>query len=127
MVEAKRYRGGYRDKIAAAGMCRDHPTSRKATRGVYCDECAEKNRVRASAWYKENRQFVIDAQKIKKYGTLPTESCEVCGSTNRLVVDHNHETGATRGTLCGKCNTALGMANDSVERLAKLILYLENH
>ena len=41
------------------------------------------------------------------------------------AIDHNHDTGKFRGILCLKCNSLLGMANDSPEILAKAIIYLE--
>jgi hypothetical protein len=42
-----------------------------------------------------------------------------------LHFDHDHETGAFRGWICGKCNTALGLADDDPEILLKLIEYLK--
>lgn len=43
----------------------------------------------------------------------------------RLVVDHNHETGAVRGLLCVTCNVGMGGLQDSVELLRNAIKYLE--
>lgn len=45
----------------------------------------------------------------------------------RLVhVDHCHKTNVVRGILCYFCNVTLGMVNDDVEHLKKLIAYLES-
>lgn len=41
-------------------------------------------------------------------------------------VDHCHRTGAVRGLLCNPCNTALGFAGESAERLKGLAEYSEN-
>jgi hypothetical protein len=38
------------------------------------------------------------------------ETCNICGAepgTRRLHRDHDHRTGAARGVLCFRCNTAL--------------------
>lgn len=40
-------------------------------------------------------------------------------------VDHCHETNKIRGLLCGKCNTLLGNAADSIEILEASIEYLQ--
>jgi hypothetical protein len=42
-------------------------------------------------------------------------------------VDHCHKTNKRRGLLCHKCNVGLGMVQDSVEHLEKLIAYLIKH
>lgn len=57
--------------------------------------------------------------------------CRICGEGGetfggrRLHVDHNHETGAVRGLLCGLCNSALGKFKDSPELLRRAASYLE--
>ena len=52
--------------------------------------------------------------------------CLVCGATpsKPLHVDHDHETGAVRGLLCGFCNSVLGLALESPEILRRAQIYL---
>jgi hypothetical protein len=59
--------------------------------------------------------------------------CSICGSTetkdkkrHRLMVDHDHATGAVRGLLCSSCNKALGLFSDSIETMYSAIKYLKN-
>lgn len=49
------------------------------------------------------------------------------GGEGEWTVDHDHKTGKVRGVVCHPCNTALGMADDSPERLRALADYLEKN
>ncbi len=50
-----------------------------------------------------------------------------CGSSKRLHVDHNHETGLVRGLLCYLCNTMLGNSKDQPGILEAAASYLRFH
>ena len=61
------------------------------------------------------------------------KSCAACGSTYHgtrgkglegWCADHDHSNSKFRGVLCGPCNKALGMCEDSISRLQNLIDYL---
>ena len=43
------------------------------------------------------------------------------GKPINLSVDHKHGTQETRGLLCMKCNTAIGLMNNDVDRFKKAI------
>lgn len=53
--------------------------------------------------------------------------CAICGNNNGnrvMFVDHDHETDKVRGLLCTRCNCAIGLFEDDVERMAKAIEYI---
>lgn len=56
------------------------------------------------------------------------KSCEICGKDTeggaRIVVDHSHKTGLTRGWLCSNCNSGLGYWKDDIQSLSNAIMYL---
>lgn len=57
--------------------------------------------------------------------------CAICGThqrdlKSRLAVDHDHYTNEIRGLLCNRCNPAIGLLEDDVERLEAAIAYLKN-
>jgi len=50
----------------------------------------------------------------------------LCGEeSNKLNLDHCHETNTFRGWLCYNCNVGLGKLKDSIEMLERGIKYLK--
>ena len=64
---------------------------------------------------------------------LNTEKCDVCGSTvtakkekgRHKHLDHCHETGKYRGTLCHQCNVAEGLLKTE-DNVKKLLDYIQS-
>lgn len=55
--------------------------------------------------------------------------CAICkgdrnGPGARFHVDHHHRSGEVRGLLCGRCNTAIGLLQDSPELAEAAATYL---
>ena len=61
----------------------------------------------------------VDREKF-----LTGKSCAVCGGTDELVPDHNHETGEIRGVLWRRHNLALGQLQDTPAHIEALLLYV---
>lgn len=61
----------------------------------------------------------------KQLPPLTTNVCEICASDSELCRDHNHQTNEIRGTLCRKCNAALGLFGDNEQNLQRAIWYLQ--
>ncbi|KOX53929.1 hypothetical protein ADL19_14950 [Streptomyces purpurogeneiscleroticus] len=75
--------------------------------------------------------YGISVAEFEAMFDLQDGKCKIChggpkGLHSTLVVDHDHETGAVRGLLCGSCNALLGMAGDDIEILDRARRYL-NH
>lgn len=66
-------------------------------------------------------------RRFRIYGIyeLETDKCEICGSEIKLCVDHCHQSGKVRGTLCDDCNKALGTFKDNPKLLKSAASYLE--
>ncbi len=62
---------------------------------------------------------------VEEYRKIMSLGCGICGSTDRLCVDHDHKTGRVRGALCKKHNTALGLFDDDPDVLRKAIRWVE--
>lgn len=59
---------------------------------------------------------MVDSQQNK---------CAICKKSNKLVVDHDHDTGKVRGLLCDRCNTALGALGDTHASITRVLSYLD--
>jgi hypothetical protein len=112
-----------------------------ATSGL-CARCVD--RKYRAAWI---RRHGHTARLLREYGLTEAEYqamleeqsgvCAICrrpesartssGEIRRLAVDHDHETGAVRGLLCGACNRGIGLLGDDADRLASAAAYLAVH
>lgn len=70
------------------------------------------------------RNSIPDAE-LKKW-LADQKSCMICGKAEKLVVDHDHETGKVRGLLCNHCNRGLGHFRDNTQFLEDAIKYLKD-
>ncbi len=115
----------------------DFPDNRTKSTGIgsickFC--CSEKERARRRLPRTKYNVFVSRSKKsgVKCDSTFEEwlsasekTECESCGrSARKMHIDHCHKTGKIRGTLCGPCNQAEGLAG-GIDGLKKLIKYLE--
>jgi len=71
---------------------------------------------------------------LEQYSQMFEEQKGCCAICNRhqsefkraLHVDHDHSTGEVRGLLCGNCNTAIGLLDESLQLFDKAQQYLKN-
>lgn len=65
-------------------------------------------------------------KKIEEQRPRPS-NCEICGEIGVICYEHDHSTGKFRGWVCSPCNCIMGFANDNIEKLEKIIVYLKKH
>lgn len=128
----------------AKGLCR--PCRRRERRkdpDVRAAETASRNRwrerhpdrdraIRSTGRYREGQR---NGSIRRKYGLTPEQyadllerqggTCAICPRTTPLHVDHDHDTGAVRGILCGPCNRGVGLLGDDPNTLRAAAHYLE--
>lgn len=93
----------------------------------------EKANARHREYSKERRKNFPDKvrQEYERsvYGKCKEDftysECWICGSTEKLCVDHSHATGKARGLLCHYCNIGLGVFKDNIKSLEKAVEYLK--
>lgn len=94
---------------------------------------SDKYKSRALAWKHDNKYKVVaqrhgvDEEEVKR-AIENSDSCEICNTKEKLVLDHEHCTSRVRGILCFKCNLMLGAIGDKNEdilaRLEKISKYI---
>lgn len=82
--------------------------------------------------YNEHTAGKREAVKIAKqmglsYKAPPGTKCELCGSDENIVFDHDHETKVHRGWLCDPCNRSMGVLGDNVKGMLNVINYLNKN
>jgi len=71
-------------------------------------------------------QHGLSLKQLEAMCAAQDNRCAACGavSEDRLQIDHDHRSGAIRGLLCGRCNSTAGHADDDVDRLMAVAVYL---
>lgn len=115
-----------------------NPERYKALTKRYAEANREKVKASSKAWYAANKdqaRLTARARKLRGYGLTQEQfgamlesqlgACLICLAQMRApVIDHDHATGAVRGLLCRKCNSALGLFLDSAQVLTRAARYL---
>jgi hypothetical protein len=147
-MDSAELRKKHRDARKAAGLCVQCGAERGAGDSQYCQKHREAMR---ASWLKHyNTKAKGDIRKktqrrdrayrnfygitLLEYEALLVQQaggCAICGKeppkrgrVQRLVVDHDHETGQVRGLLCDTCNRAIGLLGDNATMLRRACEYL---
>lgn len=82
--------------------------------------------------YDFKRRYGITLEEYEELLLIQNGACRICEErvsntkrTDRLMVDHCHDSLRVRGLLCHNCNALIGHAQDDVKRLRRAIKYLE--
>ena len=74
------------------------------------------------------KKYGISLEEYQAASLTRDNQCDICSKkVKSLHVDHCHATGKIRGYLCGSCNRALGLFQDSPSVLEKATNYLKSN
>lgn len=104
----------------SSGKCKD--CKRAAASAYYvANKAAAQERMRAH--YKNNKPRYREWERRHLYGVDDMQYarmvaaqgglCAICQRATKLVIDHDHETGAVRGLLCNICNMRVGIIENA--------------
>lgn len=117
-------------------MATCHPERPLAGLGL-CSTCyARQDRAKNAEKYKQaGRRYSLKkfyGMALDEYDVLFAAQGGLCLICSRpvegergLAVDHCHKSGKVRGLLCRPCNSALGLFEDSIERMQNAIAYVQ--
>jgi hypothetical protein len=96
-----------------------------------CKPCNEHRKYKANI----KRLYGINYNEYLELAEKQGCKCAICGSeesnnvrtSGKLFVDHCHTSGKVRGLLCSRCNHALGLFQDDIDRLRSAIDYLKRN
>lgn len=100
-----------------------------------CKDCVKKNSAKQKPEDKRKdslrRNYGITPEDYNVLLREQNSCCAICGRhetefARRLHIDHCHDTNIIRGLLCVNCNVGIGKLGDTVEALAKAIIYISN-
>ncbi len=101
--------------------------SRKVPLTGECKVCRERSK-------HIKRRYGINIKEYNELLELQGGKCKICNTdkpgraTDKFfTIDHCHKTLKVRGLLCHKCNTALGLFDDDIERIEIAINYLKGN
>ena len=111
-----------RCKVAKEGTPAFFPLHNKKKNGLdsWCRDCRA---VYRNEICRGQFRDVISDVGLKELKAKITE-CVICGANEKLVIDHDHNTGKIRGLLCGHCNRGLGHFRDDPTLLEFAAQYL---
>lgn len=88
----------------------------------YCKECsAEKHLISKYGITMNQKLEMIKSQNNK------CKICEIKLPSDKLRIDHCHNSNIIRGILCDDCNVTLGLVKENIQTLENMILYLKTN
>jgi hypothetical protein len=124
------------------------PTKKITGRRPDCKECNKKS---TKKWVTKHQKKTTSRQYFwsvkhkynlteERYHAMMSEQngkCAICltipkskrngKTTIRMHVDHCHKTNKVRGLLCYKCNSAIGLFEDNINRMKNAIKYIRRN
>lgn len=115
---------------------------KKITKGtgkvcIYCKEEKTLESFQTHLGYKDKldirckkciREQARVRQILKEKAPPKSKKCDCCGlETEKMVLDHCHETLNFRGWLCTNCNMGIGKLGDDINGVKKALYYLQKY
>lgn len=98
-----------------------------------CVECSritlEKRKIQ-NKWLRIKKIYGITQDDFIQMQKEQNFKCSICDTNltqKNTHIDHCHKTNKVRSLLCSRCNQAIGLLDENIEKLEKTIKYLRIH
>lgn len=143
MRSGQKFRSQLQDELAIAALGRGEKTyigkpcpaghmERRATTGncIECEAINNQKRKERSKWKRIFDLYGLVQDDLQRMIAEQKNECSICAASFEDVnmhIDHCHSTGKVRSLLCSRCNQAIGLIDESIERADKIKQYLQRH
>ena len=108
-----------------------YPNRRSPNGVTYHHRACKPCRAKQEASIRRKDVYGVSDEWYEKQLEMQGSECMICGGetcrNKPLFIDHNHDTGAVRGLLCGPCNSMIGFAQENPSILNAGIDYLGDY
>lgn len=97
---------------------------------VQCNLEIAINRKEKSRWDRMQKLYGVSRSNFETMLKMQCEQCSICETKlnqKNTHIDHCHKSGKVRSLLCSRCNQAIGLIDESIERLEKIKQYFQRH
>lgn len=115
----------YYHRAKNTDRAREYAIANRETKAVYHKDWQQEHRKELNDYNRERWLATAYPHVTGIPETGPASSCEICGSTDDICMDHCHETNAFRGWLCRACNLRVGRPHVNYELRQRILAYLE--
>jgi hypothetical protein len=98
-----------------------------------CVECGKqvmRARREKSKWARIKKLYGLNFDDVDLMKRNQNNQCQICCislTDKNTHIDHCHDSGKVRALLCSRCNQALGLIDESLERVENIRAYLIGH
>lgn len=97
---------------------------------VKCNLEASNKRKEHAKWLRVKKEYGITKDDFFLMKKSQHSKCSICSTDlneKNTHIDHCHKTGKVRSLLCSRCNQAIGLLDEDLQKIQKAADYIRSH